>query len=65
VRHDRVRRIQLDSRRLGEVAHWQNPIGCALRNGLMQVLPAKLGAIQFQRVVEPGLALLATSRPTA
>jgi 2-polyprenyl-6-methoxyphenol hydroxylase-like FAD-dependent oxidoreductase len=61
LRHQRVRRVQLDSRRLGEVAHWQHPVGCALRNALMKALPAKLGALQFQRLVEPGLSLLKPS----
>jgi 2-polyprenyl-6-methoxyphenol hydroxylase-like FAD-dependent oxidoreductase len=58
LRHDRVRRMQLDSRRLGEVAHWQSPLASTLRNGLLRVLPSKLGELQFQRVVEPGLAFL-------
>ncbi len=61
VRHQRVRRMQLDSRRLGQVAHWQNPVGCALRNGLLRSLPAALGDLQYRRVVEPGLALLSAA----
>jgi 2-polyprenyl-6-methoxyphenol hydroxylase-like FAD-dependent oxidoreductase len=58
LRHARVRRMQLDSRRLGELAHWQHPVGCALRNALLRALPRSLGDAQFRRVVEPGLALL-------
>lgn len=57
-RHARVRRIQLDSRRLGAVAHWQNPLARTLRDGLMRLLPASAGDAQYRRIVEPGLALL-------
>lgn len=57
-RHARVRKVQLDSRRLGEVAQWRNPLACALRDGLMRVLPASAGERQYRKIVEPGLALL-------
>jgi 2-polyprenyl-6-methoxyphenol hydroxylase-like FAD-dependent oxidoreductase len=57
-RHARVARVQLDSRRLGALAHWKHPAAQALRNGLLRRLPAALGARQYQRVVAPGLALM-------
>ncbi len=58
ARHDRVRRVQLDSRRFGAVAHWTNPVAVALRNALLRATPEHLGRAQYARVVEPGLALL-------
>lgn len=58
LRHARVRKVQLDSRRLGEVAHWTNPVACALRDGLMRILPAAAGDRQYESLVTPGLALL-------
>lgn len=58
LRHARVRRIQLDSRRLGEIAHLRNPLARTLRDGLMRLLPASAGVAQYRRVVEPGLALV-------
>jgi 2-polyprenyl-6-methoxyphenol hydroxylase-like FAD-dependent oxidoreductase len=58
-RHDRVRRVQLDSRRLGEIAHWRSPLARAARDRLMQLVPASVGLAHYRRVVDPGLALLA------
>jgi 2-heptyl-3-hydroxy-4(1H)-quinolone synthase len=58
LRHRRVRRIQLDSRRLGRLAHWHNPVARAFRDGLMRLLPTSVGDAQYRRVVEPGLALV-------
>ncbi len=57
-RHARVRKVQLDSRRLGEVAHWRNPVARSVRDGLMRLLPASVGDKQYRSIVEPGLALL-------
>lgn len=57
-RHARVRRIQLASRRLGALAHWQSSLGCAVRDSLLRALPAALGRAQYRGVVEPGLALV-------
>jgi 2-polyprenyl-6-methoxyphenol hydroxylase-like FAD-dependent oxidoreductase len=62
-RHARVRSVQLDSRRIGDVAHWRSPLARVLRNGLMRLTPASVSAAQYRRVVEPGLAL--TNRSTA
>ena len=58
VRHDRVRRMQLDSRRVGKLAHLNNPAVCLLRDGLMRAIPVSWTEAQYRRVVEPGLALL-------
>lgn len=59
ARQLRVRAVQLDSRRLGRVAHWENLFVRAARDGLMRLLPASVGDRQYRRVIEPGLALLA------
>lgn len=56
-RHARVKRVQLASRRLGSLAHWTNPLACALRDGLLRALPEALTRSQYRRVIEPGLAL--------
>jgi 2-polyprenyl-6-methoxyphenol hydroxylase-like FAD-dependent oxidoreductase len=61
-RQQRVRRMQLDSRRLGQVAHWQNPVATALRDRLLRWLPTFVGDRQYRQVVEPGTALLAEYR---
>lgn len=59
-RHDRVRAMQIDSRRIGEVSHWRNPLARALRDGLMRLMPDSATEAQYRRVVEPGLSLLAS-----
>jgi 2-heptyl-3-hydroxy-4(1H)-quinolone synthase len=58
LRHARVRRVQLDSRRLGRIAHWRAPLARWLRDGLLGALPESAGRAQYRRVVDPGLALL-------
>ena len=58
VRHARVRRVQLDSRRIGRMAHWRSPLACWLRDGFLRALPESAGRAQYRRVVDPGLALL-------
>lgn len=58
ARQARVRAVQLDSRRLGQVAHWENLLLRGVRDGLMRLLPASVGDRQYRRVIEPGLALL-------
>ena len=60
VRHERVRRVQLDSRRLGRIAHWRAPLARWLRDGLFRALPESAGRAQYRRVVDPGLALLSS-----
>ncbi|HWO09928.1 MAG TPA: FAD-dependent monooxygenase [Polyangiaceae bacterium] len=58
LREPRVREIQLQSRRLGAVAHWNNPLARALRDALLRLMPAAVGHAQIARVIRPGLALL-------
>lgn len=57
-RHDRVRAVQLDSRRIGEVSHWRNPLARALRDGILRLVPDFASGAQYRRLIEPGLALL-------
>ncbi len=57
LRHSRVRRVQLDSRKLGEVAHWQSPIACWMRDGLLRLVPDRVTSSQLERLVAPGVAL--------
>lgn len=65
-RHARVRKVQLDSRRIGDVAHWRSPVATALRNGVMRMLPKSAGDAQYRQIVEPGLALVrAAAGPAA
>lgn len=56
-RQARVRKVQLDSRRLGAVSHWTNPVARALRDGLLRLTPAAAGNAHYRSLVEPGLAL--------
>lgn len=58
ARQARVRRVQLDSRRLGAVAHWAHPMARWVRDGLMRLAPASLSDRQYIRVVQPGVALV-------
>jgi 2-polyprenyl-6-methoxyphenol hydroxylase-like FAD-dependent oxidoreductase len=58
LRHARVRRMQLDSRRIGRVAHWSNPAGTFVRDALLQLTPARTATAQYRRGVLPGLRLL-------
>ena len=62
-RHMRVRRMQLDSRRIGSISHWRNPLACSVRDNLLRLLPASLGRRNITRIVEPGLALLREPTP--
>ena len=61
-RRARVRRIQLASRRIGELAHWEHPLACALRDGLLRALPLSLSDAPFRRLIEPGFALAQRAR---
>lgn len=58
LRHQRVRQVQLDSRRLGAVAHWRNPAARWVRDVVLRALPEQSGSAQYERVVQPGLILL-------
>ncbi len=60
ARDGRVRKVMLDSRRLGAVAHWRSPPARWLRDRMMQRIPSAAKDARFGRLVEPGLALLRT-----
>ena len=51
-------RVQLDSRRLGQISHWRAPLARGLRDALLRAVPGQLGLAQYRRVVAPGLQLL-------
>jgi len=57
LRHARVRRVQLDSRRFGELAHWQSPLACWMRDSLLRLVPDRMTSAQIERLVAPGVAL--------
>jgi len=61
ARHARVRKIQLDARRLGQVAHWRSRPAIWLRNAAFRLAPRAVGDRQYLSVVEPGLALARAS----
>lgn len=56
-RHPRVRKVQLDSRRLGRLAHWSSAAAVWIRDSLFRLMPAAVGDRQYLDVVRPGLAL--------
>jgi 2-heptyl-3-hydroxy-4(1H)-quinolone synthase len=58
LRHTRVRAIQLDSRRLGQVAHIANPMFSWLRNNALRMLPESATNAQYRKLVQPGLDLV-------
>jgi 2-heptyl-3-hydroxy-4(1H)-quinolone synthase len=57
LRHGRVARVHRDSRRFGEMAHWDAPAAIWLRNTLIRWMPRSLADRNYRAVVEPGLAL--------
>lgn len=60
MRARRVRKVQLDSRRIGQVAHWHNPLAVAVRNAAMRLTPAPAGDRMLTSLVAPGVALAVT-----
>ena len=58
LRHQRARQVQLDSRRLGSVAHWQSAVARGVRDVMMRLAPASAGRAQTRRLLAPGLALV-------
>lgn len=59
-RHRRVRKVQLDSRRIGAAAHWSHPIAVGVRNIGMRAAPKGFGARSLRSLVRPGIELAAT-----
>jgi 2-polyprenyl-6-methoxyphenol hydroxylase-like FAD-dependent oxidoreductase len=57
LRHDRVGRVQRDSRRFGVMAHWDKPASIWLRNTLIRCMPRSLADRNYRAVVTPGLSL--------
>ena len=58
LRHARVRAVQLDSRRLGQLAHLDNAALGFVRDNLLRLLPQRMADAQYERLVQPGLSLL-------
>jgi 2-polyprenyl-6-methoxyphenol hydroxylase-like FAD-dependent oxidoreductase len=48
----RTSRIVLASRRIGDMAQWENPLACALRNLLVRATPTAIAERQMRSVVE-------------
>ncbi|WP_437536222.1 FAD-dependent monooxygenase [Sorangium sp. So ce726] len=59
VRHARVAALMRDARRIGRAAHWEHPLACALRDGLLRATPRAIGSAQLRALVEPGVRLAA------
>jgi 2-heptyl-3-hydroxy-4(1H)-quinolone synthase len=59
LRHRRVRRVQLTSRRIGALSHRNGPVGAALRNATVRLTPPAAGARALRRLVTPGVRLAA------
>jgi 2-polyprenyl-6-methoxyphenol hydroxylase-like FAD-dependent oxidoreductase len=57
LRHERVWRVQRDSRRFGAIAHWHSQPAIWLRNTLVRWMPRSLADRNYRAVVGPGLAL--------
>lgn len=58
ARHARVRAIQLDSRRLGQLAHISNPLLSWLRDGALRMMPEAATVAQYRKLVQPGIDLV-------
>lgn len=58
LRHRRVRKIQLTSRRIGALSHWTNPLARSARDSLMRSLPTSMAESQYRQLVQPALDLL-------
>ncbi|MBN3932309.1 FAD-dependent monooxygenase [Streptomyces verrucosisporus] len=58
LRHRRVRRMQLTSRRIGKISHWRSRPARVLRDTVLRRLPPSAARNQYRALVEPALALL-------
>jgi 2-polyprenyl-6-methoxyphenol hydroxylase-like FAD-dependent oxidoreductase len=52
----RSSRIVLESRRIGQVGQWENPILCFLRDAATRLVPSKMTARHIQQVAAPDTA---------
>jgi 2-polyprenyl-6-methoxyphenol hydroxylase-like FAD-dependent oxidoreductase len=59
LRRDRVTAVQRLAWRIGQVAHWKNPVACFARDRLLRSIPARAAAAQIRRLWDPGLELAA------
>lgn len=57
MRAERVSTIQLTSRRIGAVAHWESPFACLLRDLLLRAVPARSTLKNLERTIGPGMRL--------
>lgn len=55
----RVRKVQLDSRRLGKVAHWTNPVASGVRTAAMLAMPDRAMDRTLSSLVQPGIDMAA------
>ena len=59
LRDARVRKVQIDSRRIGELAHLRSRALERLRNGALRMLPDSMSQRQYTSLIAPGLELAA------
>ena len=57
IRHSRVVQLQKTSRLLGQVAHWEHSWSCAIRDGLLRSVPARVSERQYAKMIQQGIAL--------
>lgn len=62
LRDARVRKIQRDSRRFGQIGQWESGWATGLRDWVVARTPARVAARQVRAVVAPGIALVAAAR---
>jgi 2-polyprenyl-6-methoxyphenol hydroxylase-like FAD-dependent oxidoreductase len=58
LRGARVLGLWRQSRQVGAVAQWRNPLACGVRDALFRALPASLARRSLASIVEPGVALV-------
>jgi 2-heptyl-3-hydroxy-4(1H)-quinolone synthase len=63
IRHARVAKVLQDPRRLGLIAHMENPVACWLRNALMSCVPRSFSENQYLRLIKPGLEIAESIAP--
>ncbi|MBX3304681.1 MAG: FAD-dependent monooxygenase [Nitrospira sp.] len=59
LREHRVRKVVLGSRRLGAIAHWENPVACFVRDMATRLTPTFLASAQYRSLIVPGIELVA------
>ena len=58
LRERRVRKVLLDSRRLGAIAHWENPVACFVRDTAIRLVPTFIANAQYRSLIVPGIELV-------